>query len=225
MIHEVLVPLAEPFVTALNRFGAKIPTLAAALLLLLLGMFTARALRTIVERMFSGARLDDYTARVGINEVISRLGLGKSPSYALSFLIYWFILFIFIVSAANAVDLPIVSALLERFVLFLPHMVASLLILFGGLLFGRFLSQVVSNAAAANSIRGGSFLARATYAATLVFSATAAMEQLGLKVALITSALQIILGSAGLAAAIAFGFGGRQAAAEFLKELFDRQRR
>lgn len=225
MPHDVVTLVADPFVSAANRFGAQIPSLAAALLFVLVGMFLARLLRTVAERLFDRARVDDYTARVGINEVLARLGLGKSPSYALSFLIYWFVLCIFIVSAANAVNMTVVSDLLERFVLFLPQLVAGLLILFAGMLFARFLSEVVANAAAANSIRGGSYLARAAYVVTLVFAAATAMEQLGMRLALVISALQIALGSAGLAAALAFGLGGRKAAAELIEELFDRPRR
>src|SRR5271170_3873743 len=135
MNTNLLSNLTEPFVSAANRFASQIPSFAAAFLLLLVGMFTARLLRTLAERLFDRAHLDEYTSKVGVNEVLMRLGLGKSPSYVLSFLIYWFILFIFIVSAANAVNMTVVSDLLERFVLFLPVVIASLLILFGGLLF------------------------------------------------------------------------------------------
>ena len=224
MAKDVLAALSDPFVSAAARFGVAIPTLAAALLLLLLGMLAARAVRTITERLLSIARLDEHTAKVGINEILARLGLGKSPTYVLAFVVYWFILFIFFVSAANAVNMTVVSELLERFVLFLPQLVAALLILFGGMLFGHFLSEVISNAATANNIRGGRSLARAAYVGTLLFSAATAMEQLGMRITLITSALQIALGSAGLAAAIAFGLGGRKAAEDLIKDLFDRPR-
>lgn len=217
--------LADPFVSAANRFGAQIPNIAAALLLLLVGLFMARAVRTLAERLLTGAKLDDATARVGINEILARLGLGKSPTYILSFLIYWFILFVFIVSAANAVNMTVISDLLERFVLFLPQLVAALLILFAGLLFGRFLAGVVANAAGANNVRGGQLIADAAYVITLIFAGMTALEELGLKLALLTSALQILLGSAGLAAAIAFGLGGRKAAADVIQDLFDRPRR
>ena len=225
MASEILALFTDPFVAASKRLAGQVPTIAAAFLFLLLGMFMARGARTIFERLLERAKLDQYTARVGINEVLARLGLGKSPTYVLSFIVYWFILCIFIVSAANAVSMTIVSDLLERFVLFLPSLVAALLILFGGLLFGRFLSEVVSNAAAANNIRGGSYLSRAAYATTLLFSAATAMEQLGMKMTLISAALQIVIGSAGLASAIAFGFGGRKAAGELIREIFDRPRR
>jgi hypothetical protein len=217
--------VSEPLVSAARRFGAQIPTLAAALLLLLLGMFMGRAARTVAERLLSRARVDDYTAKVGINEVLARLGLGKSPTYVLSFLVYWFILFIFIVSAANAVNMTIVSDLLERFVLFLPHAVAALLVLFGGLLFGRFLSEIVLNAASANSVPGGKQLASAAYVVTLVFSVATALEQLGLKMTLVQGALQIAMASAGLAAGLAFGLGGRKVAEEWLRDVFGRPRR
>ena len=211
--------ISSPFVDAYRRFVTHIPGMAAALILLLLGMFIARALRTLCDRALAGAKLDEYASKVGINEVLARLGMGKSPAYVLSFLIYWFILFIFIVSAANAVNLNVVSELLERFALFLPVLIEALLILFGGLLFARFLREVVLNAAAANNVRGGNILAHAAYILVVVFSAMTAMEQLGMKLNFVSAAIQILLGSVGLAAAIAFGIGGKDIAAQMLQEL------
>lgn len=210
--------ITNPFVETLNRLLNFLPSLAAALLLLLLGMFLARALRTLVEGLLSRAQLDEHTSKVGINEILARLGLGKSPAYGISFLIYWFVVCIFIVSAANAVNMTIVSELLERFMLFLPLLVASVLMLFGGLLFARFLSEVAAGASQANNIRGGAALARALYVSVVVFASIAALEQLGLKIQLLTSVLQIILASAGLAFALAFGLGGREVAAEYLRD-------
>ena len=222
MSHDIFGMLTEPFASAVRRLAAQVPSLVAAFILLLVGMFLARALRTAAERLASWMRLDDHTSRVGINEVLARLGLGKSPSYALSFLLYWVVIFFFIVSAANAVNLTAVSDLLERFVAFLPVLVAALLIIFGGLLFARFLFQIVLNASAANNVRGGSLLAHAAYLVVIVFSAMTALEQLGMKAAFISAAFQILLGSAGLAAAIAFGLGAKDAAGEILRGLFKR---
>ena len=222
MSHDIFALLTDPFASAARRLGAQAPSLAAAFILLLVGMFLARGLRTAAERLASLIRLDEHTSRVGINEVLARLGLGKSPSFALSFLLYWVVIFLFIVSAANAVNLTIVSDLLERFVLFLPSLVAALLIIFGGLLFARFLFQVVLNASGANNIRGGSLLAHLAYLVVIVFSAMTALEQLGMKTAFIAAAVQILLGSAGLAAAIAFGLGAKESAGEFLRNLFKR---
>lgn len=210
--------ILDPLSSALQRFASHLPQIAAAILLLLIGMFVARALRTLVEKIFDRTHLDEYTSRVGINEVFAHLGFGKSPAYVFSFLLYWFIIFVFIVSAANAVNMTVVSDLLERFALFLPTMAAALLILFGGLFFARFISTLIANAAMSNGISGGNFLSQVGYTIVLIFAVMTSLEQLGFKMELLTVAIEILFASVGLAAAIAFGLGGKEVAGELIRD-------
>lgn len=214
---------ADPFLDAYRRVAGSVASLAAAFLLLLLGMFTARLARALVEAALGRIRLDDHTSRAGLNELLARLGAGKSPTAVAAFVVYWFILVVFVVSAANALNMTVVSDLLERFAQFLPALVAAVLILFGGLLFGRLVSVVLSNAAAANSIRGGFAAAAGAYVVVVGYSAMAALEQLGARPQLVTSAAQILLGTLGLALAIAFGLGSKDIAAEWLRERLKRR--
>lgn len=209
---------AAPFLDAFHRVSGSLASLAAAFLLLLVGMVAARLLRALVETGLSRIKLDEHTSRAGLNELCSRLGLGKSPSAVAGFVLYWFILVVFIVSAANALNMTAVSDLLERFAQFLPSLVAAVLILFGGLMFGRLTSHVLNNAATANSIRGGGAAALGAYVVVVGYSAMAALEQLGARPQLIVSTAQILLGSLGLALAIAFGLGAKDLAAEWLRD-------
>ncbi len=209
----------EPFLGAYDRFSGAIPTLAAAFLLLLVGMFLARAVRTVIEVTFGKLRLDDHTARIGANEVLARLGLGKSPTFALAWVAHWFILFLFIVSAANAVNMTVVSELLERFVTILPSLIAAVLILFAGLLFGRLLAHILQNAAAANSIRGGAVIATAAQVVAIGAAGVIALEQIGVRPQILIPTVQILTGSIGLAVAIAVGLGAKDLAAEYLRDL------
>lgn len=211
--------LVDPFLGAYDRFAGAIPTLAAALLLLLVGMFLARAVRTLIEVILGKIRLDDHTSRIGINEVLSRLGLGKSPTFALAWVAHWFILFLFIVSAANAMNMPVVSELLERFLGVLPSMIAAVLILFGGLLFGRLVAHILRNAATANSIRGGAAVAVAAQTVAIGAAGIIALEQIGVRPQILIPTVQIFVGSIGLAVAIAIGLGAKDLAAEYLREL------
>jgi hypothetical protein len=209
----------DPFLGAYERFAGAIPTLAAALLLLLVGMFLARGVRTLIEVALGKLRLDDHTSRVGINEVLARLGLGKSPTFALAWVAHWFILFLFIVSAANAVNMTVVSEMLERFLGVLPSLIAAVLILFGGLLFARLLAHIVRNAAAANSIRGGNVVAFAAQTVAIGAAGIIALEQIGVRPQILIPTVQIFIGSIGLAVAIAIGLGAKDLAAEYLRDL------
>ncbi|MFA6092086.1 MAG: hypothetical protein WCU88_04650 [Elusimicrobiota bacterium] len=224
MDTDFLQLIADPFRVVAHKVLSQVPAFAAAFLFVLIGLFVARLLRSAVEKALERAKVDEATQKVGIGEVLARLGLGKSMTYVVGFLVYWFVLFAFFVSAANAVNLPVVSELLERFMLFLPSVIAAILILFGGLMFARFLAQLVSNAATANDVRGGDVLAKSAYAVVVVFSTLMAMEQLGIQMLLLASSVQIILASLGLAFALAFGLGGKELAAEILRDLLKRNK-
>lgn len=213
----------DPLVGAYSRVAGALPALAAALLLLLVGMFGARLARMLAETVLRKARLDELTSRVGLNEVLARLGLGKSPTEIAAFSAFWFVLVVFVAAAANAADVTAVTVLLERFVLFLPSLVAGAVVLFGGLLFARLVSAVLQNAAAANSVRGGVAAARGAYAMVVLFSAAAALEQVGVGAALVSSAVQILLASLGLALGLAFGLGAKDLAGDALRALLARK--
>jgi hypothetical protein len=215
---------AEPLLSACARVSAVLPSLSAAFLLLLAGMFLARLARMLVEAVLSRIRLDSHTSRAGLNELLARLGLGRSPTAVAAFVVYWFLIVVFVVSAANALNMTAVSDLLERFAVFLPALVSGVLIAFGGLLFARLLSQVLINASEANSIRGGRAVAAAAYIVVVGYSALAALEQIGARPALVTSTAQILIGSLGLALAIAFGLGAKDLAAEILRDILRRGR-
>ena len=196
----------------------KVPAILAALFLLLIGMVVARGLRAAVVKFLTVVRVDQYTDKIRLNELLSRLGLGRSPAFAIGFLIYWLVILVFLVSAANAVHLTVVSQLLQQFVLFIPKVIGALVVVAGGLLFGHFLGEIVLNAAIANDLRGGMALSKIARFVVMGFAAIMALEQIGIDTTILTSSVQIILAAIGLGAAIAFGLGGRDAAAEMIRD-------
>lgn len=220
MSTEIVKLFVGPLIDVWSRFTGFLPNILAALLFVLIGLFLARAVRTIAERVLRNMKLDDYTSKIGINEIFARFGFGRSPSYVVVFLFYWSILFVFLVSAANALNLTAISAILEWFLLFLPKLTAAVIISFGGLLFAKFVSEVVSNSAIANNLKGGEMLSKIVYFTVVVFSALIAIEQLGIEMSIIRASVSIIVASAGLAFALAVGLGAKDIAAELLKDIF-----
>jgi hypothetical protein len=55
--------------------------------------------------------------------------------------------------------------------------------------------------------------------AIIIFAVTIALEQLGIAPLLVSATFNIILGGIVLALALAFGLGGKDAAAKYLEEL------
>ena len=127
--------------------------------------------------------------------------------------IYWLILAAVFVALLDALGLRTAEVLLDRLAVFIPNLVVAIGILVfgsllarvvGGLVFG-YLSNVGSAAAAPIG-------ALARYA-LLVFTLFMAAEQLAIANEVLVSAFQIAFAALCLAAALAFGIGGREWAA------------
>ncbi|HBA61622.1 MAG TPA: hypothetical protein DCZ92_12575 [Elusimicrobia bacterium] len=221
MLKDIADLFMQPILNIWHLFEKYAPNLLAAFIFILVGLFLARVLSSLLEQFLRKINLDAYTSRVGINEILTRFGFGKSPSHIFSFMVYWSLLLVFLVTAANILNLTVISAMLEKFIAgFLPRMVSAIFIGFGGLLFARFLADIVLNAASANNLKGGRSLSKIVHFVVVVFTLIAAIEQLGIKMKMIIGGINILLASLGLAFAIAVGLGAKDIAHDIIKGLF-----
>lgn len=217
MSQDWLSLLVGPVQQLLSEILVKLPAVLAALLLLLVGMVVGKLARAAVEKFLKLVRVDEYTEKVRVNELLARLGFGQSPAFVVGFLVYWLIILVFLVSAANAVQLTVVSELLQQFVLFVPKLIGAVLVVAGGLLLGHFFGEIVLNAATANKLDGAVALSKTVRLVVVAFAGVMALEQIGIDTTIITSSIQIILATVGLGLAIAFGLGGKDVAAEIIR--------
>ncbi|HAH32641.1 MAG TPA: hypothetical protein DCL44_10055 [Elusimicrobia bacterium] len=221
MIKDVAELFTQPVLKIWGIFVAYVPNIIAALIFILFGLFAARLLSSLLETFLRKIKFDSYTSRVGINEVMTRFGFGKSMVTILGFLIYWSMILVFFVSAADILNLTAIAQILEKIlIIFIPRIAASIFIAFGGLLFARFMADVVLNSATANNLRGGKSLSRIVNFVILVFTAIAAVEQMGIEMKVIRSSINILFASMGLAFAIAVGLGAKDIVHEIIKGMF-----
>ena len=218
MLRDIADLFIDPVLHIWTVFANYIPNIIAALLFVLFGLFIARVLSSLLEQFLRRIKLDTYTSQVGINEVMVRFGFGRSPAVIIGFIVYWSLIMVFFVSAANIMNLTVISEILERFLVgFIPRIAAAIFIAFGGLTFAKFISDVVTDSAIANNLRGGKSLSKIVHFVILVFTAIAAVEQLGVDMKIIRSSLNILFASLGLAFAIAAGLGAKDIAHDIIK--------
>ena len=92
MLKNFMVLFWEPVLGIWEKVIGLIPHLIAAVFIILIGFFASRVIASAIEHIFRKAKLDNWTSRIGLNEVMARVGLGKSPSMFISALVYWFIM-------------------------------------------------------------------------------------------------------------------------------------
>ena len=210
------------FVTTLHTFWAEIamfvPKLLAALLLLSLGWLLARGLRAALERLLKVLRFDSLAERSGLEALASAGGVNLSLSAVVGGLVYWLAILVVAVSVASSLGLTTVAELLNRIALYLPNVLVAVLVLLFGTLLARFINRLMFTWL--NGIKAPNALTLSTGAEYMVqvFAFFLALEQLQIGTQLVTAAFSIAFGGLVLALALSFGLGGREWAADKIRQ-------
>lgn len=209
----------EPFVVFFNKSVELLPGIFCALVMLFFGLLLSRWTSSLTKALFNKIKLDQWTEKFGVNELLSRIGLGKSPTYVLAFILSWAVMIIFIMLAADSLHLDIVRVILQNFLLFIPKVIACIIVLFAGALFGRFVERLVLNSARANKIRGGIFIAKIANIVVLIFTVLLALQQININFVLINHVIIVVLASLGLGFGLALGLGGKGVVEDYLRQM------
>lgn len=206
---------------AWNAFSAKImsflPELIGAVIIFVIGLIIAKLIKKAVVKLLRIIRFDSATEKTGVKGFLEKGNILKTPSEILGILIYWFIMILVLVASLDALGLPIVSDILNDIFLYIPNVVAAIIVLILGTMFANLLSAIVRTAASNAGFATAEALSKVAFFAVVFFSVSIALIHLGIGADIVAATFIIAFGATALALALAFGLGGKDAAAEYLK--------
>jgi small-conductance mechanosensitive channel len=208
--------MIESLRSGLEAFFAFIPQLIGAIVILVVGYIVAKILQAVVSRVLKAVGFDGWMERGGIKQFFDRAQTRETPATVLGKLVFWFVFIIAITMAADALGIRQVSVVLGQLIAYIPSIIAAILILILAALLANFLSGIVRGAT------GSDILASIARYAIIVYAVFAALTELGIAVQLTAPTFLIVLGAVALAAAIAFGWGGRDVAKDLIERYYDR---
>jgi small-conductance mechanosensitive channel len=202
--------------SGLDAFFAFIPQLIGAIVILVVGYIGAKILQAVVARVLKAVGFDGWMERGGIKQFFDRAQTRETPATVLGKLVFWFVFIITITMAADAMGIQQVSQVLAQLIAYIPSIIAAILILILAALLANFLSGIV------RGTTDNDILANIARYAIIVNAVFAALTELGIAVQLTAPTFLIVLGAVALAAAIAFGWGGRDVAKDIIERYYDR---
>ncbi|MEO8681462.1 MAG: hypothetical protein ABI665_20610 [Vicinamibacterales bacterium] len=185
---------------------ATVPDLAMALVLLIAGWLVAKLMRRLALRLLRAARVDELAERLGFEDFLVQGGVEATTVTLIAGAIYWLILAGVFFTLLDALGLRAAGLLLERLVSFIPNLLLAVGVLVFGSLLARIIGALVFSNIGSSAAEPVGALARY---ALLVFVFVMAAEQLAIRTDVLVSAFQIAFAAVCLAAALAFGLGGR----------------
>jgi hypothetical protein len=204
--------ISDPATAMLNSIALAIPRVLAALVWLAIAFLIGRWVKTLIETVLPSLGFDDSVRALGI------MPASSNPSRVVGAIALTAILLAAAIEAARQLGGDSVAALLFQITELGGKVIFGTVIIVAGLFLARILSSLV-----------GSSTGEAGYAQTVVKYAIIALFTaigltfMGLADQIVMMAFGLILGSAAVATAIAFGLGGRDAAARILEQWADDQ--
>jgi hypothetical protein len=210
--------IADPIRQMLTKILAYLPILLGALIILIVGWIIAKVIRRAIDWLLKAVHFDAMADKTGISEILRKGDLKITASQVVSGLVYWLIIIMVLVMTVEALGLPRASDVLATLFAYVPKVIAALLVLVVAMFLASFVSGIVRTACGNANLPKPELIAGISRWAIIIFAVTIAMEELGIAPLLVGTAFNIILGGIVLALALAFGLGGKDAAARYLEE-------
>ena len=219
---EMQLWFVEPAKAVVAQIGQFLLKAIVVILVLLVGWLLARFFKYLITKLLKTIKVDDLSERIELDDLLAKGGIPYTLSELIGIVFYWLVLLIAFVVSMHAIDLPIASDLLNRVVLYIPNIISGIFILILGMFIATLLRNIVQTAASNAGLAQAKILAKVVEVIVVVFAVMVALEQLGIAPRLIELIVSIFLASAGLAFALAFGFGCQDLAKKFLSDTVEK---
>ena len=193
-----------------QQLQTDLPPLIAALAILVVAFIFARLGRWLVLRVFKGIELDLWLRRTGLSAIVNPSGKLRATRVAAR-ITYWLFLLIGFMAALNALGSQVTTRIVEEMVLLFPRLFAGGVIVLAGMWLGQYLGRSALIWSVNEDLPKPRRIALAVRALVVFAAVVVAADALHFASGVFLAAFIAVLGSAALAAGLAFGLGAREA--------------
>lgn len=214
--------MLEPIRAFLLQIARFLPKLGLALAVLLGGWLLAKFVRFAIIKALRAINFNVLTERAGLEDFMKKGGIETDITGIFGLLFYWLVILIALIIAFNSLGLTYITELLGQVVLFVPKVIVALLILAFGAYFARFVRNAVVTYCKNIASQDADILGKLAQYAIMTFVVLIALDQVNVGGAIVRQSFLIILAGVVFALALAFGLGGKDAAAELIERWWPR---
>ena len=203
-----------------------IPNLFVAVVIFVLGWVVGIILGQWVARLIASLQVDKALKSIGAENVLAKAGFRLDSGAFVGGLVKWFVIVAFLVASFNVLGLTQVNEFLaERVLGFIPNLIIASLVLILAAAIADVLSRVVTGTVRATGVTSASIFGTFTKWAVWIFAIFVAIYQLGIlnqtgpMSSLASGMVNYAIMALALAFGLAFGLGGKEAAARYLERL------
>lgn len=199
---------------------AFLPQVIIAVIIFVAGWVFGAVLGRAVYHVIHALRIDNALHKAGLDTLSERAGVRISLAGFFSGIVKWLVIVAFTIASSEVLGLTQVTQLLRDILLYIPQVIIAAIILTIAVLVGDFVARLIEHSVRATGIEGHALVARlAKWSIVLIGGLLPALTQLHIATGLVEVLFTGIVFAMSLALGLAFGLGGRDAAAKAIEKM------
>ena len=202
------------------------PKLVLAVILFIIGWVLGSLVSKAFVQVFGTLKIDKLFQSMGADDLFRKAGMTLNTGYFIGEIMKWFIVIVFLLPSLDLIGLSGIGSFLKDDVLtFLPKIIVAAFVLIIASIISQALSKFITSGSKAMNIHVANMLGTIAKYAVWVFAFIVALNQLGIAESFMNTLFAGIIGMLALGGALAFGLGGKDAAARFIEKVASEARK
>lgn len=211
--------LGQALLDTMLTLIAFLPNVILAVVIFALGFLCGGVLARAVHHLVTVLRIDKALHKAGMDAVSERAGVTISLAGFLAGIIKWMVIIAFTIASAEILGLTQITQLLRDILLYIPQVVIAALVIVIATLVGDFVARLIDHSTKATGLKGHFAAQVARWSVIIIGGVFPALTQLRIAQGLVEVLFTGVVFAASLALGLAFGLGGRDAAAKTLEKM------
>ncbi|OGZ24718.1 MAG: hypothetical protein A2896_02455 [Candidatus Nealsonbacteria bacterium RIFCSPLOWO2_01_FULL_43_32] len=201
-------------------FVALIPALVGAIIIFVVGWLISVGVGGLIAEILKRIRFNQIFEKGNWDEALAKANIKVDASAFIGAIVKWVLAIVFLMAAVEVLGLKEFASLLKEVLGYLPNVVVSAFIFVVAVLLADILEKVVR--ASVESIKAGygHIVGLIIKWSIWIFAISIILVQLGVGAVLVQTLFTGLVAVIVISAGLAFGLGGKEIAADVLKDLY-----
>jgi len=196
-----------------------IPVLIGAVIVFIIGWFIALGVGKLIAEILARLKFDKLFEKTGWKGALEKAELKVNPSEFIGAICKWILVIVFLLAAVEILGFVQFANFLRSVISWLPNLVVAIAIFVVAIILADILEKIAQAGVKKLELGYAEFLGAAVRWAIYIFAGLAILLQLGVTPTIINTLVIGFVGMIALALGLAFGLGGKEAAAKLIEKI------
>ena len=216
--------LSDTLQQLLRQLGEFIPKFLGALVLIIIGFIVAKFVSSIIRKVLEKIKIDKFGEKLNEIDFINNANLNIKISAVLAKFVYYSLLILFLIFAADILAMPTISALVFGLFNFIPKLIVAFIFLIFGTLLSELIRSIVEATLLSLGIPSAKIISNVLFYFLFINVVILAIAQAEINTEFLQQNISIIIAGGVFAFAIGYGLASRDVVSNFLSALYTKDK-